>query len=114
MERGEDLLATEGLFRVALLVHLNPKLVRLVDTLRRHRDVADDDVGALVPRNLAFRFHHSVFIRTVAQNFESDLVVVRVVDGEDSLVRRRIVLEELDRRGKHEHGRDPRLLRLRR
>ena len=68
MERGEDLLATEGLFRVALLVHLNPKLVRLVDTLRRHRDVADDDVGALVPRNLAFRFHHSVFIRTVAQN----------------------------------------------
>ena len=44
--------------------------------------------------------------------FESDLVVVRVVDGEDSLVRRWIVLEELDQRGKHEHRRDPRLLRL--
>ena len=68
MQRGEDLLATDGVFRFSLLVHLNPELVRLADALRRDRHVPHDDVGALVPRNLAFRFHHSVFIRTVAQN----------------------------------------------
>ena len=49
-----------------------------------------------------------------ARTFESDLVIVGVVDGEDSLVRRRVVLEKLDERGEHEHGRDPRLLGLRR
>ena len=39
--------------------------------------------------------------------FEGDLIVVGIVDGEDSLVRRRIVLVELDGRGEHKHGRDP-------
>ena len=68
MERCEDLLATDGVFRVALLVHLDPELVRLVDALRRDRHVPHHDVGALVARNLALRFHHGVLVRTVAQH----------------------------------------------
>ena len=68
MQRGEDLLAADGVLRVSLLVHLDAELVRLADALRRHRHVPHHDVGALVARDLALRLHHGVLVRTVAQN----------------------------------------------
>ena len=68
MQSREYLLPADWLLRVSLFVHLNPKLVRLVDALRGDRDVPNDNVGALVPRNLALGFHHGVLVGAIAEH----------------------------------------------
>ena len=67
MQSRQHLLPADWLFRVSLFVHLNPKLVRLVDALRGDRDVTDDDVCALVLRNLALGFHHGILVGAIAE-----------------------------------------------
>jgi len=87
----------------SILKHVYPELVSRFTGLRGDGNMPDDNVNTLLAEDLSLRLDHGIFLGVVTQYLESDVELVRIVDGDHPLVSSLILKVEvqLDREDKN-------------